>query len=236
MVDHPLEVGIVDVRATALPSLVDQVPGIYAFWREHLFRDDTARIAAALWPLGAPRPRDVLLELGCGPGFYARRFASRFPGLRVIGLDRSAAQLDRARTRLAADGAGTCTFELGDATALPYPDESIDAIVSARLLAAVRDPARVVAEAHRVLRPGGRYFIAEPRSSIRAAVPIAAMRLAAHIEAARRRRAPGDTDHFEVLDAASFRMLLRTRDWGRVTDSVDGSYQYALLEKGGATR
>jgi arsenite methyltransferase len=234
MVDRPLDARIAD--SGPIPSLFDQVPGVYAFCREHLFRDDTERIATALWPSGAPARGAILLELGCGPGFYARRLAGLFPDLRVIGLDRSAAQLERARARLDEARIGTCRFDLGDATALPYPDASVDAVISARLLAAVEDPARVVAEAYRVLRPGGRCFVAEPRSSIRAAVPIAVMRLAAQVEAARRGRLSTDCDHVEVLDRVSFTVLVRTPRWRRVLEWVDGSYQYALLEKGGVDR
>ncbi len=230
MVDRPLGATVVD--AAGLPSLFDQVPAVYAFCREHLFRDDTERIAAALWPGGRPGTGAVLLELGCGPGFYARRLAARFADLRVIGVDRSAAQLDRARSRRDAERLGNCRFDHGDATALPYPDASIDAVVSARLLATVDLPDRVVAEAHRVLRPGGRLFIAEPRSSVRAAVPISLMRLAAQLEALRRGRPAGDPDRVEVLDEPSFAALVRSQPWDAVRDWADASYQYALLEKG----
>jgi len=234
MVDRPLGAELGD--AAALPSLFDQVPAVYAFCREHLFRDDTDRIAAALWPDGRPETGSALLELGCGPGFYARRLAARFAELRVIGLDRSAAQLERARTRLHGEGLGNCRFDLGDATALPYPDASIDAVVSARLLATVDHPGRVIAEAHRVLRPGGRLFVAEPRSSIRAAVPISLMRLAAQLEALRRGRTSGDPDRVEVLDASSFAALVHSRPWRRARDWSDASYRYAVLEKADDTR
>ena len=234
MVDRPLTPGIVDV-ATA-PSLFDQVPAVYAFWREHLFRDDTERFVSALWPGGRPPGGSVLLELGCGPGFYARRLASRFPDLRVVGLDRSPAQLGVARARLAAARIGNCRLDLGDATALPYPDASVDAVVSARLLAAVAAPGRVVAEAHRVLRPGGRCFIAEPRASLRAALPLAMMRVAAKLGSPRRGRWPADRDRFEVLDRAAFSSLVGAQAWRASTTWADASYQYALLEKGGPDR
>jgi arsenite methyltransferase len=231
MVDRPLEAGVVEGGPVA--SLFDQVPGVYAFCREHLFRDDTERIATALWPSGEPPRGAVLLELGCGPGFYARRLAARFAGLRVIGLDRSRAQLERATARLARADAGRCRFDLGDATALPYRDQSVDAVVSSRLLAAVDDPTRVLAEAYRVLRPGGRYFVAEPRSSIRAAVPIGVMRFAAHLEAVRRGRPAADADRVTVLDGAALSSMLRLRPWRTTHQWVDGSYRYALLEKDG---
>ena len=234
MVDRPLDANLVE--AATLPSLFDQVPAVYAFCREHLFRDDTDRIAEALWPAARPETGSALLELGCGPGFYSRRLAARFAELQVVGLDRSPAQLERARSRRDAERLGNCRFDLGDATALPYPDASIDAVVSARLLATVDAPTRVVTEAHRVLRPGGRLFIAEPRSSVRAAVPISLMRIAAQLEALRRGRAPGDTDRVRVLDAASFGRLVHAGPWEHARVWSDASYQYALLEKGGVGR
>src|SRR5579875_547378 len=78
-------------------SLFERFSWLYAFFREHLFRDDTDGIAAALWPQGAPPEGSHLLELGCGPGFYCCQFAERFRQLNVLGIDRSKQQLRRAR-------------------------------------------------------------------------------------------------------------------------------------------
>src|SRR6266571_6111741 len=56
-------------------SLFEHAAWVYAFCREHLFRDDTARIVKALWPNENPAPGTRLIELGCGPGFYSCRLA-----------------------------------------------------------------------------------------------------------------------------------------------------------------
>ena len=49
-------------------SLFEHATWVYAFCREHLFRDDTRRIITALWPEERPAPGTTLIELGCGPG------------------------------------------------------------------------------------------------------------------------------------------------------------------------
>jgi SAM-dependent methyltransferase len=225
------------VEAAQAPSLTDQVPGVYAFCREHLFRDDTERIVASLWPADGPPLRARLLEVACGPGFYARRLAARFPELTVIGLDRSIAQVALAEARLAVSPLPNCRFETGDATALPYASDSIDGVVIARLLANVDDPARVIAEVHRVLQPGGRCFVAEPRSRLRAAIPVVLMRLVASLGGSQSGLAGGqdarrrEGQQVSVLDAAAFDALVGGQPWARATTWVDGPYQYAVLEK-----
>src|SRR4030095_2636742 len=91
-------------------SLFEHVAWVYVFCREHLFRDDTERIIAALWPDGPPGPGTELIELGCGPGFYSCRLAERFPDMSVTGVDRSESQLDWARERAGVLGLSNCCF------------------------------------------------------------------------------------------------------------------------------
>jgi arsenite methyltransferase len=74
-------------------SLFEHVAWLYAFFREHLFRDDTDRMITALWPSGQPTSGTELIEFGCGPGFYSRRLAQPFPQISVTGVDRSENQL-----------------------------------------------------------------------------------------------------------------------------------------------
>jgi arsenite methyltransferase len=116
-----------------LESLYERFPWLYAFCRDHLFRDDTEKISTALWPASGPSEGDSLLELGCGPGFYARRLAARFEHLQVTGIDRSERQLRRACMRASASGLHNCTFEEGDALALDRTTSSVDAVVVSRL-------------------------------------------------------------------------------------------------------
>jgi len=94
-------------------------------------------------------PRRVL-DLGCGAGFLSNYLAAR--GHRVRGLDADAESLAVAR---AYDRTRTVEYHRGDACALPYPDASFDVVCAMDLLEHVEDPARLVAEASRVLAPGG---------------------------------------------------------------------------------
>src|SRR5215475_12064242 len=80
-------------------SLFGHAAWVYAFCREHLFRDDTNRIVTALWPDGHPLPGTTLIELGCGPGFYSCRLGKRFREMSVIGVDRSPKQVQWASGR-----------------------------------------------------------------------------------------------------------------------------------------
>jgi ubiquinone/menaquinone biosynthesis C-methylase UbiE len=74
-------------------SLFECFPWLYAFCRNHLFRDDTKLIASALWSGGVPAAGNSLLELGCGSGFFSRRMTRIFGRLRIVGVDNSERQL-----------------------------------------------------------------------------------------------------------------------------------------------
>jgi 2-polyprenyl-6-hydroxyphenyl methylase/3-demethylubiquinone-9 3-methyltransferase len=96
-----------------------------------------------------PGPRRVL-DLGCGAGFLANYLAAR--GHRVTGVDTTAENLDVARAH---DGTASVRYELGDACALGYPAASFDVVCAMDLLEHVEQPARLIAEAARVLVPNG---------------------------------------------------------------------------------
>jgi ubiquinone/menaquinone biosynthesis C-methylase UbiE len=210
-----------------LESLFDRFPWLYAFCRDHLFRDDTGRIAASLWTAGVPPADSCLLELGCGPGFYARRLGDTFGHLDVTGVDRSESQLGRARMLAAAGSLVNCSFEKGDARALSAPDASFDAVVISRLFVILSEPERVISEAHRVLKPGGRLFVAEPRSALRA------MRMLAGLEAlfAGRIRDYREPNGVCVLTGGEFDDLVGSQAWRAVRCWQDLWYQYAVCEK-----
>ena len=88
---------------------------------------------------------DRILDVGCGIG----SLEERFPGHEMIGVDRSEAIIRAAQTRVSAP------FVLGDATALPVTTASIDTVVFVSTLEFIPEIDAVLAEATRVLAPGG---------------------------------------------------------------------------------
>jgi SAM-dependent methyltransferase len=99
--------------------------------------------------------RDVL-DVGCGGGALVRELVDR--GARAVGLEISEEQLGQAQTR------GIGRFVVGRAEDLPLEDSSLDAVLFMRSLHHVPQPAMIpaLADARRVLRPGGLVYVAEP--------------------------------------------------------------------------
>lgn len=104
---------------------------------------------------------DVVVDLGCGPGADLVAFAEA-AGERgqVIGVDVDAEALRAAASRVASLPQVRVTR--GDIHALALPDASADRLHTDRVLQHVADPAGVLAQVRRVLRPGGRAVFAEP--------------------------------------------------------------------------
>jgi MPBQ/MSBQ methyltransferase len=92
------------------------------------------------------------LDAGAGTGFTTEGIVERIDPQRVTMLDQSPHQLARADRRPALAGVRRL---LGDAEALPFPDDSFDRYVSAGSIEYWPDPQRGIAEAYRVLREGG---------------------------------------------------------------------------------
>jgi len=210
-------------------SLFEHVAWLYAFFREHLFRDDTNRMIAALWPSGRPTSGTELIEFGCGPGFYSRRLAQPFPQISVTGVDQSENQLRWARERASAIRLSNCLFECVNVLQLPCADARFDALIASRLFTVLPEPTRAIAEMYRVLKPGGRCFVAEPRYAFWASIPLFAMWLLAGVmHSGNGYREPQKAT---VFSASAFENLFTAQPWKQIKTWQDGRYQYALCEK-----
>jgi arsenite methyltransferase len=210
-------------------SLFEHVAWVYAFCRENLFRDDTERMIAVLWSNGRPAPGTKLIELGCGPGFYSCRLAERFHDISVTGVDRSESQLQWARDRAAALGLTNCSFERVNALRLACPAADFHILIASRLFTILPEPNRAIAQMYRVLKPGGRCFIAEPRHAFSASIPLFAMWLLAGVT--RFKNGYCEPRQATVFSAGAFEEMFTAQPWKRLKTWQDGRYQYAVCEK-----
>jgi arsenite methyltransferase len=120
---------------------------------------ETAAVNDVAVDLLAARSGQTVLEIGFGPGRSMGRLAAS--GVRVIGVDVSAAMLAVAAGRNAdLYAAGRIELHEGDGTTLPVADHSVDAVLAVHTVYFWPDPAATLAEAARVLRPGGRLVLA----------------------------------------------------------------------------
>src|SRR5881394_4224082 len=211
-------------------SLFEHATWVYAFCRERLFRDDTRRIITALWPEGRPAPGTTLIELGCGPGFYSCRLGERFREMSIIGVDRSGKQVQWANDRAEALQLSNCCFKRINALKLSCPEAAFDVVLASRLLTILPEQAGVIAEMYRVLKPGGRCFVAEPRYAYWASLPLFAMWLLAGVT--RFKNGYCEPRKAMVFSARAFESLFPTQPWKQIKTWQDGRYQYAVCEKG----
>ncbi len=101
-----------------------------------------------------------VLDVGSGPGLLAVELAATVGSTgRVRGVDQSEPMVRMAAARCEAADQDWAEFEVADATELPYGDAEFDAVVSTQVLEYVPDVKAALAEAWRVLRPGGRVFV-----------------------------------------------------------------------------
>jgi len=100
-----------------------------------------------------PQPGEHILDVATGTGWAARSIAAR--GATVTGVDLGAEVIEAAKQLSTG-----IDFRVGDAEALPFPDNHFDAVISTFGVMFARDPEAVAAELARVVRPGGRISLA----------------------------------------------------------------------------
>lgn len=125
-----------------------------------LQKQDEAALRAlhrAVLDLTVTTPVGDLLDVGCGRGAILKLLASRANRAVGVDIDADARQLARAELMLA--GIPNCSLRKGDMYRLPFADAEFNTIIIDDVLVDAQKPVRALAEAGRLLRPGGRLFV-----------------------------------------------------------------------------
>ncbi|MPY94997.1 MAG: methyltransferase domain-containing protein [Acidimicrobiia bacterium] len=110
---------------------------------------------SAAFLLGHLQPGMRLLDIGCGPGSITVDLAAVVAPGQVNGIDREPEVLDQARAFAAARGLANTTFDPADVYALPFEADTFDVVYAHQVFQHLARPLAGLAEAKRVLRPGG---------------------------------------------------------------------------------
>jgi SAM-dependent methyltransferase len=103
-----------------------------------------------------------VLDCGCGPGSITLGIAAVCAPAKVVGVDFGASQIERASAAARARGLDNLEFRTADCQALPFAEASFDRAFSHALMEHLSEPARALAEIHRVLKPGGLAGVCSP--------------------------------------------------------------------------
>ena len=107
-------------------------------------------------------PGQIVLDLGSGAGLDVLLSARRvMPGGHAYGVDMTDEMLQLANDHKAKAGVENATFLKGSIDSIPLPDSSVDVVISNCVINLAEDKAAVIAEAFRVLRPGGWFAVAD---------------------------------------------------------------------------
>ncbi|MEU4423237.1 methyltransferase domain-containing protein [Actinoplanes sp. NPDC024001] len=145
----------------------DYLPAMGQHWLLFLYDPLTRfwgvpKVHGALLDRAGLQPGQHVLDIGCGTGNLLLALARRLPGVRLSGIDPDPAGLRRARRKARRAGA-QIDFQQAYAGSLPFPDASVDRVLSSFMLHHLGDEetARAAAEIKRVLRPGGQVHIVD---------------------------------------------------------------------------
>ena len=128
-------------------------------FQQLLYRRSAATHAAHLLPHLKPGMR--VLDLGCGPGTISVGLADAVSPGEVRGVDLEESEVAKARAAAEAGGHANATFDVGDATDLPFGDGEFDVVHCHAVLMHIPDTAAALAEVRRVLKPGGLFAARE---------------------------------------------------------------------------
>jgi ubiquinone/menaquinone biosynthesis C-methylase UbiE len=133
------------------PFVRRQFDALAPVWDSMRMEDTFAPYEAALDAVDEAPER--VLDLGTGTGAGALTLARRFPTATIVGVDLAERMLEQARRNTPQELSGRVTYQVADASALPFPDGSFDLVAHANMIPFFDEVARVVA-------PGGHALFA----------------------------------------------------------------------------
>ncbi|EAQ13974.1 bifunctional demethylmenaquinone methyltransferase/2-methoxy-6-polyprenyl-1,4-benzoquinol methylase UbiE [Maritimibacter alkaliphilus] len=154
-VDEDQKAGMVHGVFTNVASKYDVMNDVMSMGIHRVWKD-------AMMDWLAPRPGQKLLDVAGGTGDVAFRFLNRAPGAHATVCDMTEGMLIEGRKRAEAEQmAASLEWVVGDAMALPFDDNSFDVYTISFGIRNVTRIADALAEAYRVLKPGGRIMVLE---------------------------------------------------------------------------
>jgi ubiquinone/menaquinone biosynthesis C-methylase UbiE len=123
-------------------------------WIRHFVISQAARL----------RDHGEAVDLGCGAGQLVLEMTQQAPGLHVTGIDLSEKMLADARQSTQQAGLeDRVNFRMGNVEEIPFPDQSLDLVISTVSLHHWTEPVKVLNEIDRILKPGGAFYIFDLR-------------------------------------------------------------------------
>ena len=181
----------------------------------------------------APRPGQRLIDVAGGTGDIAFRFLTRAPGASAVVVDLTEPMRieGRARAEAAAMG-GALDWVVGDAMALPFADASFDVYTISFGIRNVTRIEAALAEAHRVLRPGGRLMVLEFSRMVSPALQWAYDRYSFNVIPVMGQIVAGDRDSYQYLVESIRRFPEQERFAAMIREAGFGQVRFRNLSMG----
>ena len=218
--------GLVHGVFTSVASRYDLMNDLMSAGVHRLWKD-------AMMDWLAPRSGQGLLDVAGGTGDIAFRFLRRAPGATAVVCDLTESMLAAGAARAEAQSlAGAIEWVVGDAMALPFDDASFDVYTISFGIRNVTRPAEALAEAHRVLRPGGRLMVLEfsqlPNPALQRAYDAYSYNVIPRIG----QIVTGDRDSYQYLVESIRRFPDQARFASMIGEAGFGQVKYRNLSQG----
>lgn len=157
----------VERRALSVPELARRYDDSASGWQRTVDRlGFPAAYESLLRQIVGGETPSTVLDCGVGTGALSQALIKALPApFALTAVDVSARMLEQAKTALQGTNADV-TLRQADATALPYPDNTFDLVMTAHMLEHLADPAAALTEMVRVLKPGGRLVVCVTRRTL----------------------------------------------------------------------